>query len=59
MTGKDFIVKSNKGTSKSNRQRMWIQLNQNRLFGVWDQNIKAESMRDQTKEQLQEAEHPD
>ncbi len=56
MTGKDFIVKSLKGASKSNRQRLWVKLNQNRLFGVWDQNIKAESMRDQTKEQLAEAE---
>ena len=41
------------------RKRLWTRLNENRLFGYWDQNIKAESMRLQTTQQLSDAEHPD
>ncbi len=37
------------------RKKLWIQLNKNRLFGVEDQNIKSESLRDQTTTQVLEA----
>ena len=50
---KEFIVKDLDGS----RKKLWTKLNRNRLFGVEDQNIKAESMRQQTDEQLSEAEH--
>jgi len=46
------------GTKNLNgsRSQIWTELNRNILFGVEDQNVKAESLVRQTKEQLASAE---
>ena len=47
----EFITRNLGGS----RKKLWVLLNENRLFGVEDQNVKAESLRFQTTSVLSEA----
>ncbi len=47
----EFITRNLGGS----RKKLWVLLNENRLFGVEDQNVKAESLREQNATQLVEA----
>ncbi len=49
---KEFLTKNLSGS----RPKLWVLLNENRLFGVEDQNVKAESLRFQTTSVLRAAE---
>ena len=47
----EFLTKNLGGS----RKKLWVDLNENQLFGVEDQNVKAESLREQTATQVVEA----